>query len=75
MDESGELKKDYYKEEILKKAFIISLQNSNYKGIFQDLSKEAGETYESVLSSTDSTDEGIVIFDELIGKALQRIYT
>lgn len=75
LDESGELKKDYYKEEILKKAFIISLQNSNYKGIFQDLSKEAGETYASVLSSTDSTDEGIMIFDELIGKALQRIYT
>jgi hypothetical protein len=75
LDESGELKKDYYKEEILKNAFIISLQNSNYKGIFQDLSKSAGETYEQVILTSDSNDETIVIFDELIGRALQSIYS
>ncbi len=74
IDDEGELKNDFYKEEMLKQAFIISLQNENYKGLFKELST-GGDSYGVVFRDVDSTYEGVITYEEIIGKALHKLYS
>ena len=71
-DETGEIKNDYYKEEMLKQAFIISLQNENYKGLFQEISV-GGDSYAKIFEEAESNDEGVKAYEELMGKAIHKL--
>ena len=73
VDNDGSFTNDYHKEELLKQAFAISLQNDSYKGIFNETSI-GGDSYTELFKSTGSTDEKIITYEELIGKALQKLY-
>lgn len=74
LDDDIGLKNDYYKEEMLKQAFIISLQNENYKGLFEELST-GGNPYSEIFTQSDSVDEGVTTYEELMGRALHKLYS
>jgi len=74
IDDEGELKNDFYKEEMLKQAFIISLQNENFKGLFEELGT-GGDSYGDVFRDVASTDEGVITYEEIVGKALHKLYS
>lgn len=74
LDDDTGLKNDYYKEEMLKQAFIISLQNENFKGLFSEIGT-GGDSYESVFKDVDAADEGVITYEELVGLALHKLYS
>lgn len=73
LDSDGELKNNYYKEEGLKQAYTISLQNEVYKGLFMELAT-GGESYAELFKQDLSIDESVITYEELLGMALHKIY-
>lgn len=74
LDSEGELKSNYYKEEALKQAYAISLQNEIYRGLFVELGS-GGDSYAELFKQDLTTDEIVIAYEELLGKALHKMYS
>ena len=74
LDDDIGIKNAYYKEELLKQAFIISINNENYKGIFEEFTT-GGDQYKNIFSENDSADQSVMTYEELMGRTLHKFYS
>lgn len=73
----NDLRYDYIKEEMLKSAYEVCLKEELYGGIFEDYNMLTSEsnTYEETFRQKLSKEDTVILFDELVGNALHKLYS
>jgi hypothetical protein len=66
-------KNEYYKQELLKQAYIICVQNESFSGLFLEPTI-GGDVFSDRFTNSCSSDDVIITFEEIIGYALQKLY-
>jgi hypothetical protein len=73
----NDLKYDYTLEEMLKSAYEVCLKEELYGGVFDNYNIFTSEsyTYEESFKQKLSKEETVILFDELVGSALHKLYS